>query len=279
MLLQPLRRVKPDPDDRLISMIGNRIIFREARWLGFFSVIVVGWLLLMLTSAGEVAPVVGSAWPRVLADICTIAAHDTGFLKLYLMWVLMAAAMMAPSFFPALKTYDDLTYAGAGSLSGFAALLAGYLSVWLLYALLAAYLQLRLSGYLRSSDTGGAVSAGMQGCLLLGAGLYQFSNIKEACLSQCRAPLTFYMQHWRTGVTGAFHMGVHLGVVCAGCCWALMALGLLGGAMSLVWMGIATVLMTLEKLPQVGRYLTRALGYTLIFAATVPFGRAVSLFI
>lgn len=62
-------------------------------------------------------------------------------------------------------------------------------------------------------------------------------------------------------------MGLRLGAVCLGCCWALMALGFVGGVMNLVWMGIATLLMALEKLPQIGRVVTRPLGLVLLAAS------------
>jgi predicted metal-binding membrane protein len=62
-------------------------------------------------------------------------------------------------------------------------------------------------------------------------------------------------------------MGLELGALCFACCWALMALAFVGGTMSLLWMGAATLFMTLEKLPDLGRPLTRPAGYALIAAA------------
>jgi predicted metal-binding membrane protein len=43
-----------------------------------------------------------------------------------------------------------------------------------------------------------------------------------------------------------------------------MLLGFVGGVMNLAFMGLATVMMILEKLPDIGRWLTRPLGYGLI---------------
>ena len=62
----------------------------------------------------------------------------------------------------------------------------------------------------------------------------------------------------------AVWLGLRLGGLCLGCCWALMLLGFVGGTMNLLWMGAATVLMVLEKLPQVSRYMVRPLGVALI---------------
>ncbi|KAA3631949.1 MAG: DUF2182 domain-containing protein, partial [Proteobacteria bacterium] len=71
-------------------------------------------------------------------------------------------------------------------------------------------------------------------------------------------------------------MGVLQGLLCAGCCWALMLLAFVGGAMSLLWMGIATFLMTLEKLPRIGRLLTRPVGYLCLFASALMVGRVLA---
>jgi predicted metal-binding membrane protein len=102
--------------------------------------------------------------------------------------------------------------------------------------------------------------------LLALAGLYQFSTLKEACLNKCRAPLTFFMAHWDEG---ALRNGLRLGLVCLGCCWALMALGFVGGVMNLAFMGLATVVLVVEKLPGLGRWVTRPLGVVLLASAGV----------
>ena len=185
--------------------------------------------------------------------------------------------MMAPTFIPSLRTYHDLTHAGAGTLPGFVALVGGYLAVWLAYSLFAALLQYNLSTYFLSSEGTGPLALLVNAGLLLAAGAYQFSTMKESCLSQCRRPMIFYLQDWRPGIRGAFQMGLQQGVVCVGCCWALMMLAFIGGAMSLFWMGLATLLMTVEKLPELGKFITKPLGITLIFASAFFLGRVLAL--
>lgn len=111
---------------------------------------------------------------------------------------------------------------------------------------------------------GASAAAWLSALLLAGAGAHQFSALKENCLAKCRAPLSFFMQHYGEG---PWRNGLRLGLVCLGCCWALMALAFVGGVMNLVFMGLATVLMVLEKLPQIGRRITRPLGVALIAAA------------
>jgi predicted metal-binding membrane protein len=103
--------------------------------------------------------------------------------------------------------------------------------------------------------------------LLLIAGAYQFTHLKAACLAKCRMPLTFFMERWAPGASRAFRMGFELGVLCFGCCWAVMALAFVGGTMNLVWMGLATLFMVMEKLPDIGRVLTRPVGCLLVLAA------------
>ena len=105
----------------------------------------------------------------------------------------------------------------------------------------------------------------LSGGLLLVAGAYQFTQLKEACLSKCRRPLVFFMQHWEEG---PLRNGLRLGAVCLGCCWALMLLAFVGGVMNLAFMGLATLFMVLEKLPEIGRWLTRPMGALLLLSGS-----------
>ena len=171
----------------------------------------------------------------------------------------MSAAMMAPTVLPALATYDDLAQAVPDT--NFAHLVAGYLVVWLGFSIFAALLQMGLFRADLVSLFGDSRSTALSSALLMLAGLYQFSPIKEACLSKCRQPMMFFLQYW---TEGPWRNGVRLGLICLGCCWALMLLAFVGGVMNLVFMGIATVIMMIEKLPQIGKYLTQPLGFFLV---------------
>ena len=86
--------------------------------------------------------------------------------------------------------------------------------------------------------------------------------------------MTFLLANWRNGLGGALRMGLKQGVACLGCCWALMALAFVGGTMNLVWMGAAMLIMTVEKLPAVGRYVTAPLGAALVAGALAVAWRA-----
>jgi predicted metal-binding membrane protein len=113
------------------------------------------------------------------------------------------------------------------------------------------------------------------GLLLLAAGLYQLTPLKQACLGRCRQPVAFITQYWRSGASGAFRMGVAHGAFCVGCCWFLMALLFFGGVMNLYWIaGIATYVLAEKLLPH-QRWLSYAAGWALIVLAATIVARAV----
>ncbi|MFU8823920.1 DUF2182 domain-containing protein [Yoonia sp.] len=231
-------------------------------WLALFGAILGAWALLFLMAVPadlrNLSRIYGADFWEAL---CTVTLDGAGYATAVLMWALMAAAMMLPTALPAFATHDDL---GRQTGVPFYPLVLGYGVVWAAFALVAAALQLLLYRYAFISAIGDSLSVWLTAALLLGAGLYQFSPVKEACLAKCRQPLTFFMQHWDEG---PWRNGLRLGLVCLGCCWALMLLAFVGGVMNLAFMGIATLVMVGEKMDSVGRYLTRPLGFGLIGAA------------
>ncbi|MBS0123066.1 DUF2182 domain-containing protein [Thetidibacter halocola] len=237
---------------------------RDALWLGFFAAILAawGWLYLMARAADVDWLGRPGLWAETLAALCTgPGASVAGFAAVWAMWAAMGAAMMLPTMLPVLRTYQRLPVADTHGMAG---LIGGYLAIWGGFAVLAAGAQVGLSalGWL---DASGAVTlAAVQGGLLVIAGLYQFSQYKDSCQSACLSPMSFFIGRYRPGTRGAVRMGLELGALCVGCCWAIMALGFVGGVMNLAWMGLATLFMVLEKLPQVGRVLTRPAGGVLV---------------
>ena len=231
-------------------------------WLALFGLIAAAWGLLYAMALPEDlragAVLYGGDF---LASLCIVTPDAAGFWRITLMWALMSAAMMAPTALPTFATYDDLSHTGQ---TRFGLLVAGYMVVWLGFSLLAAGAQMALFQAGLISAFGDSRSGALSATLLAVAGLYQFSPAKEACLSKCRRPLSFFMQYWDEG---AWRNGVRLGLVCLGCCWALMALAFVGGVMNIAFMGLATLIMVLEKLPDLGRWLTRPLGVALLLGA------------
>ena len=241
-------------------MVAERIrAMGGLHWLALFGLILGAWIVLYAMAVPaelrEGAVIFGSDF---IASLCVVTPDMGGYFRMVAMWGLMSAAMMAPTALPAFATYDDLPGTRLWPL------VAAYLLVWLGFSVLAAGVQMALFRAELVSDFGDSRSTTLSAGLLLLAGLYQFSPAKEACLSKCRAPLMFFMQHFEEG---PWRNGLRLGAVCLGCCWALMLLAFVGGVMNLAFMGLATLIMVLEKLPEIGRWLTRPLGGVLIASA------------
>lgn len=250
---------------------------RAVIWVGVYAAILLAWIAMV--SMARDMPGFGLmrfTAPELWAALCLSAAQAQPF-ALFGMWALMSVAMMLPTFVPALQTFQDLGATGASDARAVGALVLGYLGVWLGFSAIAAILQAILAGWSLLGPDGASTSLGLTAILLVGAGLYQFSQLKEACLSRCRAPLTFFMERWVPGSGAALKMGGQLGLHCLGCCWALMLLGFVGGTMNLVWMGVATLFMIMEKLPEIGTYVTRPVGYILLGSGVLVALRAFGL--
>lgn len=239
-------------------------------WLALFGLILAAWTALYIMAIPDDLRVLSRVYgAEFWQSLCVVTLDATGYVNAVAMWALMSAAMMLPTAVPAFATYDDL---GRQTDVRFVPLVAGYAVVWIGFSLIAAALQMGLFGLQMISPIGDSQSLWLSAGLLLLAGLYQFSPVKEACLSKCRQPLTFFMAHWDEG---PWRNGLRLGLICLGCCWALMLLAFVGGVMNLAFMGVATLIMVLEKMQNLGRYLTRPLGVVLILGAMTLMVRAV----
>src|SRR5690606_35995427 len=93
-----------------------------------------------------------------------------------------------------------------------------------------------------------SASRQMSGALLVAAGIYQLTPLKDLCLGKCRNPVQFFMTHWRPGAAGALRMGIAQGAYCVGCCWLLMLLLLAAGVMNLAWVALIAAFVFVEKL-------------------------------
>jgi predicted metal-binding membrane protein len=111
-----------------------------------------------------------------------------------------------------------------------------------------------------------ATSKWLSGAILLAAGSYQWSPLKDKCLAQCRSPIQFITGHWRAGPVGALRMGAAYGLYCVGCCWAIMLLLFVGGVMNLLWVALIAGFVLLEKLMPRGRLVGRIAGLVLVGA-------------
>ena len=187
-------------------------------------------------------------------------AEAPGFPIIAAMWATMMVAMMLPSAAPAILLYARVHRHSAEAPPPTAAFLAGYLACWLGFALLAASLQLAIA----SPVTMAVESRVGAAALLVVAGLYQLSPLKNACLNRCRSPAEFITRHYRPGSLGAARLGLLHGAYCVGCCWLLMALLFVGGVMNLVWVAALTLLVAAEKLFPGGIWIARIAGIAFI---------------
>jgi len=188
----------------------------------------------------------------------------THFLPLFGMWAVMMAAMMLPTMVPTLKSYEDLMISADGTRSGWMGLLLGYSLVWLVFAALITVAQLGLLELKIVNMMGLASSIWVSAALLIVAGAYQFSRAKAICHGVCHSPMMYFIGSWKPGFSGGLRMGLGLGAFCAGCCWLFMVLGFAGGVMNFLWMGLATLFMVIEKLPEIGHRVIRPMGVILI---------------
>ena len=184
------------------------------------------------------------------------------FAAVVLMWWLMMGAMMLPAAAPAVMLYAQVRRHHSGDRAALPApwtFLAGYLAVWLAFSVAAAVVQRVVAGTdMRIHDQA------FIGILLACTGGYQLSPLKNACLSHCRSPAQYFARHWRPGPFGAVRLGILHGAYCVGCCWLLMALLFVGGAMNLALVALLTALDATEKLLPNGALVARVSGVVLI---------------
>ena len=183
------------------------------------------------------------------------------FLMIFLMWAIMMAAMMLPSMLVTLRAYFQFASAKGGGAAGLSAILAlGYLTVWGGFSFVISIMQYFLARFDSLDSAMSLGNSAMGGGILIAAGIYQFSALKNSCLKYCREPLFFFLLNWRKGIDGAFLMGIKNGVFCLGCCWAIMLLLFAGGAMNLWWIIPLAIYACAEKILPLPIWIYKAAG-------------------
>lgn len=227
---------------------------------GASTVTLLAWFYLVRT-ASKMDPLSGAGHGHVHNSI------DFG--ATFLMWTVMMIGMMLPSALPFVFVFGaehrkrkqrGLPYAPAGLF------LAGYFALWTAFSAIAALVQQALHRGALLSPMMNATSSVFAGGILVAAGVYQWTPLKDACLRHCRSPLTFLLSDWREGSLGAFRMGIDHGFFCLGCCWLLMALPFAAGVMNLMWMAVITAFILVEKAAPGGQWFGRIGGAALIGA-------------
>ena len=194
------------------------------------------------------------------------AASAATFSLTFLMWAMMMVGMMLPSAAPMTLLYAAMVRKNSERGTALPAVwifAGGYLLVWTAFSLGATVLQVLLEELRVASSMMVSTSKWLTGGILLAAGVYQWSPLKNKCLAKCRSPIEFIAGHWRAGSLGALRMGAAHGLYCVGCCWALMLLLFVGGVMNILWVALIAGLVAVEKLVPGGRWVGRAAGVAL----------------
>ena len=235
-----------------------------------------GWFYLALLLA---AP--ASSWFATVQALCrTLPEGAWSFSAAAVtasMWSAMTLAMMLPSASPMILTYAEIAETAARKSERIVSPLviaAGYASVWLVFSLLATVIQIVLTRAALLNTGITSASGILAGAIFIGAGIYQFSALKHACLTHCQNPFPFFFTNWATTLGGVFRLGVEQGLYCLGCCWAMMMVMFAVGVMNVAWMAGLAAVMTIEKL-LTGRRFAHGVGVALIVVGT---GIAVSAF-
>ena len=186
-------------------------------------------------------------------------------------WSVMTVAMMLPTSLPLIALFARVTADRSNRVSLAVLLVAGYLSVWIAAGAIA-FVLATLFRRLAAGSLWLEVNPWALGsAAFIVAGAFQFSSLKYACLDRCRSPFSFLAEHWsgRDERADALRLGLHHGLFCVGCCWALMLVMIPLGAGNLGWMLALAALMAVEKNTSWGRLVVKPIGVLLILIGIV----------
>jgi predicted metal-binding membrane protein len=232
--------------------------------------------LLVLAAIGWVAMIWQAGSDTSMSMSMTMEGSEAGGVDLTMgmaaplflaMWVAMMVAMMFPSAAPMILLYDRIERGkrDAGHSYVPTAYFAGtYLAIWTAFGALAFGATAGIDHLSESSSWAMDNWARVGGGLLVLAGIYQLTPLKEICLAKCRTPMAFLMTSWRDGRAGAVQMGLLHGGYCIGCCWLLFVILLPLGVMNIAAMIVIALLVFGEKCLPSGNRLARVAALVLI---------------
>ncbi|MDP2662780.1 MAG: DUF2182 domain-containing protein [Dehalococcoidia bacterium] len=188
------------------------------------------------------------------------------FALAFVMWAVMMVALMVPSSTPMILMFARVNRERRKRQATFVPtgiFVLSYIVVWSGFSVLAALAQWQLHAASLLSPAAMVTSPVLGGMLLIAAGVFQWTPLKQACLTHCRSPLSHLMTGWREGRLGAFVMGLRHGGYCVGCCWLLMALLFVAGVMNLLWTATIGAFVLIEKVTPGDRWISRTAGLLL----------------
>jgi len=186
-------------------------------------------------------------------------------------WVIMLIAMMLPTSLPLVMLFRNVISKRPNRTRLVILLIAGYLGAWIAFGIAAYIGDWGLHGLVSQVTWLQANSWVIAVSTLLLAGIYQFTPLKYICLTKCRTPRSFIIEHWHGGNERleALQLGIHHGIFCIGCCWTLMLLMFAVGLGNIGWMLILGVIMAAEKNMVWARKLSAPLGVVLLSSGVV----------
>ena len=190
------------------------------------------------------------------------------FTFIFLMWAIMMIGMMTPSATPMILIHARVARQAAKDgkpLAATSCFLFGYLLSWTGFSLLAAVAQGALAHMAWLTPMMVAASGRIGGSVLMAAGIYQFTPMKNKCLRQCQSPFAFIAANggFKQGVGNSIRLGIRHGLYCIGCCWLLMALLFVGGVMNILWIAAIAIHVLIEKAVIAGRAIALLTGTAL----------------
>ncbi|MDP9230874.1 MAG: DUF2182 domain-containing protein [Bacteroidota bacterium] len=199
------------------------------------------------------------------------------FMLLFFMWFVMMIAMMTPSVSPLILIFAMVNRQHKELKNPFVPtgyLLAGYFLIWAGFSLFTTALQWLLQHISLLSPEMETTNKTLGGIILLAAGIFQFTALKQRCLNYCRTPIDFIHRNWKEGKRGALLMGMENGMYCLGCCWILMILLFVSGIMNLLWIVLIALFVLIEKvLPKV-KWVSFIAGAVLIMCGTLVLAKS-----
>lgn len=227
----------------------------------------IGWLLVIWQARDATGDDMGTGMSGMEMDEAMGLTMGLGAALFGLMWVAMMVAMMFPTAAPMIMTFSRISAGKRERGQTFVptwVFVLGYLIVWSAFGIIAYGLAVGAEALAERSMWLIDNAARIGGGVLLLAGLYQLSPLKDRCLSSCRTPLQFVMTSWRDGYAGALRMGIVHGAYCLGCCWLLFLALFPLGIMNLGAMALMTALIFAEKSTSIGRRIGQVAGVGLI---------------
>ena len=218
-----------------------------------------------LLSGGVLILAALAAWATLLmqSDTPMPAAGGGEALAFLAAWGIMMAAMMLPSATPMITLYAAVRRTAApGGPGGLSTVVFAfvYLVVWVAFGLPVYAASVLVSLQTALDD----VLPYALGAVLVGAGVYQFTPLKRACLRVCRNPVSFLLTRSRAGYRGTLGLALEHAAYCVGCCWGLMVVLVAAGAMALHWVLLIAAVVFVEKLLPRGEWTAAIVGGALL---------------